>query len=553
MEILNNLNNSELSNNKKLNKVSTVKNNTQTLPKEGIIKGEVVDVKGLAVKILASSGQYISGKMTEANILKMGEQKVFEVFNENGQTKMKPLSLSSDQNKLLQIKKALSELGIVNNAVDEAIAKELMNNELPVNEKMLKDLGRLLKLFNSGETSQNNNNTNTTNINSSNNTDTTTNLKQANTEKTTEVSEKNNSLLSSKNVDKGVFVLKNEIAVNLKNAKLVTQFANKNVNIQSDLSNIADDINNIKDTELKQTLQNIVNFNDENGVTEKNAFSKANVGNLQSILKNIISSSTQTNTQQSVKSNVEQQLLNLLGDKINNNPSGKVTIQNLLQLPKDELKEIFKDVNKSELVKIIKDNIKNTDFSFKLNSGTLEEVDDFFQETTTKFEKLLQQLQTKDDDASKELFNKLVDTKDKMDFGNHIKNNVFLQLPLNINNHKTNGELTIFKDKRKKGCKDVSSALISLDTKSLGIFETFVQKQNNNLNLQFRLENKNVEALVKKHLNDLKSTLNSLRYNIENISFKTAEQSFSIITAEKDLKQLELNVSSNNTTFDAKA
>ncbi len=510
MDILNSLNNTK-NTNSSIHKGTSIKNiNTQTL-KEGIVKGEVIDVKGLAVRILTSEGKIISGKMEDAKILNLGDEKIFEIFEQNGKLKMKSLNFSHKEVKEMQIKKVLSDLGIINSELDESIGKHLLNNELPVNEKMLKDLGRLLKLFNAQ-----NNNTETTDNNTGN----------------------TDNLLSSKNIDKGVFMLKNEIPVNLKNSQLVTKFSEKEINIQEDLSKISENIDKLPDLEVKQNIKNILNFGDKNGLTEENIFSKTNIKNIQDIIK------SPTNT---------KNILTLLDGKLNPKTNSPFTIDDLLNMTKNDLQELLNDVDKTKLLNLIQSNIKDKDFSFNLQSGTLDEVDEFFKETTHRFEKILLELQKQEDDSSAELANKILDTKDKLSFSNHIKNNIFLQLPLNINEHKTNGELTIFKDKRKKGTKGVSSALISLDTKSLGTFETFIQKHNNNLNLQFRLDNKEVETLVKDNLNDLKNILYTLRYNIDNITFKTLEQSFSILNTEEDLKNMQLELTKTNTTFDAKA
>ncbi len=582
MEILSNLKNSKLIKGK-LNKSSNVKNDTLLIPKDGIIKGEVIDIKGLAVKILTEQGKVIAGKMEDAQILNMGDQKAFEVFQENGQTKMKTLNFSHKEVQSMQIKKALADLGIINSDLDEAIAQELIDNELPVNEKMLKDLGRLLKLFNAQSDNQINVNNKNNNLilndestksneilkkeinikvnDSSNekviskviNTD---NLVDKNIHN--EIIDKNkntlilknntlidtnndfddNKLLASKNVDKGVFILKNEIPVNLKNSNLVTQFSKGEVNIQSELSNILENIKSHPNNELKQSLENIIKFSNVDGINEDNLFTKINIKNFEEVIKN---------------EEVGSKILKL----IENSPIVKegetFTIDDLLNMSKDKLVKILKEIDTKELSKLIKNNVKDLDFSFKLNSGTLEEVDDFFKETTEKFQKIVQELQKRDDEPSKELLNKILDTKDKIEFGNHIKTNIFLQLPLNIKEHKTNGQLTIFKDKRKKGTKDVSSALISLDTKNLGTFETFIQKHNNNLNLQFRLENEEIEKLVKNNISGIKSTLSALRYNVDSITFKTIKQSFSILNTENDLNKLELNIKRENTTFEAKA
>ncbi len=547
LEIQSKLNNLKLAG-KKLGKTSQVKSENQ-VPKEGIIKGEVVDVKGLAVKILTDKGKMLTGQMQDAEILNKGEQKAFEVLRENGQTILKPIKYSPQQQKEMQIKSALKELGILNSQFDEAVAKELMENGLPVNKKMLNDLGRLLKLFKAQDMVGQNKevNENAKNANTQNTTNT---LNVADTEEEQQTVKGQNRLnlgnasgvvnkgITKQNVDKSVFMLKNEIPISSKNTDLVTQFSNKEVNIQKDLTNIQDGVKQLSDQELKSNLENIIKFGDKEGVTEKNILSKTNINNLQQLLKD---------------DNAKEGVLKLLKGEINIKTGEQFKATDLAELTKPELKEVMENVDKKELANLVKGTRRELDFSFKMSQGTIDEVDDFFEEITDKFDKLLKELSERKDEQGKELFEKLSNAKDKMDFSNHIKNNVFLQLPFNINDHKTNGELTIFKDKRKKGTSGVSSALIALDTKSLGLFETFIQKSQNNLNLQFRLENKEVEELVKMHMPSLKDTLTALNYKIDNVNFKTEEQSFTILDDENKLKDIGLKVNEGNTNFEAKA
>jgi len=138
--------------------------------------------------------------------------------------------------------------------------------------------------------------------------------------------------------------------------------------------------------------------------------------------------------------------------------------------------------------------------------------------------------------------------RDTLELAAHVKD-VYIPLPIMINGTPTTGELYIFKDGRNKagGGKSLS-ALISLNTANLGKVETFIQKLNKDLNIQFRLGEERAEKIIKSNMATLKELLRE--YNIQSVTVVPLKESFNVVFAEND-KPVEISLENYN--FDIRA
>ncbi len=178
-------------------------------------------------------------------------------------------------------------------------------------------------------------------------------------------------------------------------------------------------------------------------------------------------------------------------------------------------------------------------------------MEDSLSDLKDKLTKTLKLLEKSDDDASNSLKGDLKALNNKLDFYNDLKNNNFMQFPLNMNKDQNEANLKVFKDKKeKKSDDDAISALISLYTENLGLFGTYIQKNKKNLNIQFRLEDKETENLVMQNINTLKAMLKPLNYTIDSVTFKSATDSTNVELEEKDI--LEINDYNQRIVFDVK-
>lgn len=121
---------------------------------------------------------------------------------------------------------------------------------------------------------------------------------------------------------------------------------------------------------------------------------------------------------------------------------------------------------------------------------------------------------------------------DTIDFTAQIRNQIYVQLPL-FHNGQDNMQTTlhIYKDAKKTadGKKGAASALIALDTASLGRFETYIQKDDNSVHCQFRLDNPRIEQLVRDNINQLESLLQNHRFSLAAFSFAKPGKPYTLL------------------------
>ncbi|MDR1533115.1 MAG: hypothetical protein LBS62_13220 [Clostridiales bacterium] len=129
--------------------------------------------------------------------------------------------------------------------------------------------------------------------------------------------------------------------------------------------------------------------------------------------------------------------------------------------------------------------------------------------------------------------------QEKLEFIAQLKHDIFLQIPLQIQDRPMNGELYVFKDsRRKKTGGDSASALIALDTAALGRFEAYLQKNSRNIVCQFRLEDEKVEKLVRQHIGLLAGKLAEHNFTLGAYSFCRQEDAFTVTAREPGAESL---------------
>ncbi|MCL1995925.1 MAG: hypothetical protein FWG63_06955 [Defluviitaleaceae bacterium] len=120
-----------------------------------------------------------------------------------------------------------------------------------------------------------------------------------------------------------------------------------------------------------------------------------------------------------------------------------------------------------------------------------------------------------------------------IDFVHNLQDIVYLPLPLFINQNRSDGELYIFKEKKGSKKKDGdASALLSLNTAYLGKIEAYIQRAKGHIILQFRLEQTETETLIKQNLPLLEGLL-----KVSSVAFVPLEKPFNIITTTQEILQ----------------
>ncbi|MCL2873458.1 MAG: flagellar hook-length control protein FliK [Defluviitaleaceae bacterium] len=175
--------------------------------------------------------------------------------------------------------------------------------------------------------------------------------------------------------------------------------------------------------------------------------------------------------------------------------------------------------------------------SYDPTNTTNKDLNRYLNELSDKLELIRQVLSdSPQSEATQRLFTEVTTMHENLNFFAHMKNNMFLQLPLNISDHLSNSELYIMKNNKSRSKKNggLHSALIAIDTAFMGRFEAYVQRDENNVNIQFRTETESVEKLVKGSIQKLITALEQHGYRLDGCMYKRLAEPFTLEDTVKD-------------------
>ncbi len=133
------------------------------------------------------------------------------------------------------------------------------------------------------------------------------------------------------------------------------------------------------------------------------------------------------------------------------------------------------------------------------------------------------------------VYNAADDLTKNMDFLNSLKTKIYVQIPVVLNGERTDCDIYVFSDKRKKTAKGMAkSALVALDTANLDRVESYIVRNERSVSFQFRLKNENAEKLIRKHLTSLNDLLSKTGFTMESVSFCRFDEPFDIASQESD-------------------
>ena len=179
--------------------------------------------------------------------------------------------------------------------------------------------------------------------------------------------------------------------------------------------------------------------------------------------------------------------------------------------------------------------------SFSPENGRLADfLERFLNDTRANFELARQALtlsDTANTPAGARLMAHLAAVCDNLEFVSHIRNSFYTQIPLALGENSVGAELYVFRDKsRRNQAGGHTSALVAIDTASLGRFEAYVVKQGRTLSCQFRLENEDIRSHVASHLTELSDALKALDYRLDGVSYRESGESFTLLNKESQLE-----------------
>ncbi len=576
---VNNANSLSTSNTQAKSEVSKAENSTlnELLQKSNgksiEVQGEIVNVTNKQVSIKVGD-QIIQGNMNLEGKLNIGDFRNFLLQTENGKIKLTLVPESAETLKNQHLENVLKDLGELSKE-NLKFAKALLDSNLPVNKDTLLALKRSMALF--GKSDENALDKSLLMLKN----DVPINTK--NTENVNNLLDRQQNITKNlENIDSLISQLGDEpIVQELKQilSELSGEVPTNNNVVKSDpqdLDNLTDVAKliaeNLTDEETTPLTQNkdsqVVPENTEDGVeNSKNLLKTANAQGEE--ISNTKLSQEQAKEQvigQNENENNNDNIKNLL-NKLQSKESGE-NLENSKNLDSSKQNNVAEN-NKDTADVLLKHLNKNLDdenlekavsksFGVDENIATPKDLEKHINDKLDKLDRALEVLKNssttpKDAEVLKQLEKEITTIKDKLTFASEIKNNVFVQIPFTLNNKSTNGELIVFKDKRsKRKNKDYSSALVSLDTANLGLFEAYVVKKQSKVDIQFRFVNDFVKDLVKSNATTLDKMLKSKQINLNSISYKKINEPFSIIKEEPQIKEIGESNTSNPFKFDVR-
>ncbi len=450
--------------------------------------GDIIDVRGSAIKLLLTGEKTLNAATTDANNLNIGDHITFNVTSNNGSTVViKPVKVNSFNTNVLL--KALEAAELPPTDKNLEMVKSMMKHEMSIDKKSVLDM-----------------------------------LKKVET-------------LKADNPEHVVSMDKHGIPLTKENVSQFAAYKNYEHRIMAQAESMSGDIPDMlaemtaagsesKAVSIAKELINIFNSSllDGGSDVSQSASVHPSVDNT----NQDVQANTQINTSDNMTDGDMEYLKNigLLDDgdtyiyeqSSHKRPtvmSYEQMLNNLNTLSGDELKEFF---NSDEFKTFIKDRIER---SFELDINKLVEDGEDSKETVKKLYKNLDnktealvELLVRNNENDSKLAQTANNIRQNMQFMQDLSSMAsYVQLPIKFNDSKAHGDLYVFN--RKKGMpvdKDVVTAFLHLDMDSLGATDVHVTMERNMVSIKFGLEDDESVRIVETHLPSLAEKLSQKGY-----------------------------------------
>lgn len=151
-----------------------------------------------------------------------------------------------------------------------------------------------------------------------------------------------------------------------------------------------------------------------------------------------------------------------------------------------------------------------------------------------------------------EILGKIDNLQNNMRFLNEINNHsTYIQIPLNILNKNTTGELYILKKNQGRKRIDPKNAtlFLSLNTQNLGQVDSLVSIEKKNISLNIRVENNDIINFIKENYKDLYTALLHKGYKLVDIKYRLIEEDINVLNVNEVLKN---ELKNERQSFDCK-
>lgn len=485
-------------------KLSNLPEYISALKEGSVFKGEILDVRNNAVKILLNSNDVLNAKTDGSVQMNIGDILNFRVESNTGLSMLVKAVSVGNINANNMLLNALQSAEIPVNERNLALVKELVDNGQPIDKNTIKTLVSNLNNYNELTVD------NAVNMYKHNIPITKDNVIQFNN-----YIEQNNKLVNSFN----------QMTDNI--IETVKEYVKSNPEAQGRelLNNIlkavtGNSIENITSTIVDEEYANIsMQGNESLAIGEANNFESTN----REIALNTEGSTVVENavTKEGLLQNDIETAMNQpdtvrvkgepMPDKLINN-TNLTDITEFLENIKEDIKsEISKNLFiDKELLNLPEDELK-------------AEVEKYYKEVEVKTDKLLNVLENAGLEKSP-LHQNASSVKANLNFMNDMSNMaLYMQIPVKFQENEAHGELYVLNRNRNKNTdKDVITAFLHLDMENLGATDVNIRLEKEQLTTKFTLEDPVSQDIVEAHLPELKKRLDEKGYNttllIEEIS-----------------------------------
>lgn len=499
--------------------------------------GKVMSIKDSMALLMLSGGDFVNAYLSEGSSVRVGQNLTFLIEQNTQQNiSIKPLTMNEQQAFL--INKALDAAGYSSNDSNIHVVKELLGMNMPIDsamiEKMitsanefpqanLKTIANLIRLempvtqenIMQFEAYSNYQNSISDKLNAIGE-----NLSQL-----------LNNIVGDKTLMNGAMSNNEALAGNL--AKL----QNFNMQQASMLNNI---VNTLYNNDYNAANPSLFNQNTlQNSLEEpivsqplNQVLSDDQMKTLENTIHSLVSESPENEQLQTIsnglheKSLTTNEFLSNLTLLLKNNPE---FASKLGSLGKDSIIEKLFSQMINETMKLTPSDVAKEDG-----------IKNYYKRLKQSLEKLT--ADGKESALPQELSKSMNEVKANIDFMNDLnKNMTYVQIPVQLKNSETNGELYVFTNKKAlaKGADNVS-AMLHLDMEHLGPIDIFVRLQNKNVSTNFCLESEGLLDFVYAHIDKLDARLQALGYSTSfEMKVNEPEEQFDFVEdfVEKDISK----------------
>lgn len=143
-----------------------------------------------------------------------------------------------------------------------------------------------------------------------------------------------------------------------------------------------------------------------------------------------------------------------------------------------------------------------------------------------------------------DIINKIDNLQSSIKFINDLNNHsTYIQIPLNIFDKNTTGELYVLKkgSRSKKIDPQNASVLISLNTQNLGQINSLISVNKKNISLNIRVEEQAIIGFIKENYIELYNSLSNRGYKLVDVKYRLIDEEITPINAESTIqKELDL-------------